>query len=476
MPNHSSFDQHAYNAVSGWPVAAGFNAVRDGVDYAALLQWRLLSVVSRALRVQRELFDNSVELSILNALKETGYRQLWIDEPPPANLYDEVKARCDLDMARASKKTIFAPVMIRQSQLLEQMESRADWLFLHNLPDPNVPPQSMIPAENKLWCRKLFDAVISGLEAQGIHLLEIDKELIHVDIIRSDRLIRFARLQLQIIQPDLLMIQTEDGWYPCYYLEAAKHLNIPAFLLQHGLDCEPFIFDDSRCEYAALWGSARLEQYCTPPRECRITGGPQYDQFRMDKIEWNPDGKVLLLALRPNYSDKLHFPSRSPAVQTALLDAVCDFMDDHLDEKLVIKMHPSSLASPLLAQLGRRDKTGRCRIAEQAESLADLVVNAKVVLTEDSTAGLDAMLGGKPLVFAHFMPCRPTLPMTEYGAALNGFGKTALLQALEVIVLGRLDAAAMRAGQLRFIEDFAGPLDGYSGRRVMDFMDDILNG
>ena len=467
-------DRTAWEAVCEWPAAARFDACRGGIDYAGLIQWRLLSAVSRALRIRHKLFDNSVELAILNTLRESGYRQLWIGEPAPSNLYDEVRARCDLNHARRGKKTVFAPIMTHQPQLLEQLKSRTDRLFIHNLPDPNFPPPSMIPAENKRWCKTLFDAVLCGLEKMDIDLLDTDRELLRTDIIRSDRLIRLARIQLEIIRPDLLMIPTEDGWYPRYYLDVAKALNIPTFLLQHGLDCEPFSFDNSRCEHAALWGPERIGRYRTPPRDVRVTGNPKYDHYQIEQIEWNPAGDFMLLALRPNFSDKLHFPSRSPAVQAELLDAVYDFLKKHPAEKLVIKMHPSSLAAPLLAQIEKRNAKGQCRISKQDESLDELLLNAKAVLTEDSTAGLDAMLSGKPVVFAHFMPCRPTLPMVKTGAALSGFGKAALLQALETIVSDRLDAAAMQAGQARFIEEFAGPLDGQAGQRVMEFMDDIL--
>jgi hypothetical protein len=56
LTNLEAYDRAAFNAVRGWPDAVGFSAVRDGVDYVGLLEWRLLSAVSRSLRVNHGLF------------------------------------------------------------------------------------------------------------------------------------------------------------------------------------------------------------------------------------------------------------------------------------------------------------------------------------------------------------------------------------------------------------------------------------
>jgi hypothetical protein len=476
MHDYASFDKQAWLAVTGWPAAAGFDAVRDGVDYAGLLEWRLLSAVSRSLRVKHELFDNRIELELLEQLKAAGYRQLWIDEPGASNLYDEVQARCELLVARDTRKVVFAPIMTHQRELLEVLKASDDLIFIHNLPDPEFPAPSRIPAENPAWCKCLLKAVLAGIEKQGVHLLETDRELLAQDIVRSDRLLRLAQLQLTAIQPELLMIPTEDGWYPRYFLEAARAMGVPSLLMQHGLDCEPFIFDHSRCDYAALWGAEREARYVTPPKRCRITGNPHYDGVRADEIRYNDTGEYLLLALRPNYADKLHFPSRSPAVQQQLMAAVCDWMGRHSGARLVIKMHPSSLATPVLRQLEANGVADRCRVLVREGNLQELLAGARVVLTEDSTVGLDAMLAGKPVVFAHFMPSLPTLPMVEYNAALNGCGAERLTEALDAMSVGDHDAAAMADGQRRFIADFAGPLDGRSGQRTVEFLREALYG
>lgn len=475
MKNYDSYDRLVHEVVAGWPAAAGFCPERDGVDYAGVLAWRLLSAVSRSVRIEQQLFDNTAELAILETLQQAGYRHAWFI-PEPATLWDDLMARARLRSGRSSKKVVFSPMLIRQPRLLERLARQERWQFLCNSSTPGFPFPAYFPEENAAWCSELFQAVLRGLERQGIRLLDADRALLQQDIVLSDRQIRLSRRQLQAIRPDLLMISVEDGCYSRYFLEVARSLAIPSFLMQHALDCEPFIYDHSRCDYGALWGPARLKRYVTPPRMARITGNPQFDGRTAEPIRWNPAGDTLLLVLRPNCADKLYHPSRSPAVGLQLLEVLCRFLVNHPDETLRIKLHPDSVTGPFEALIERYAVGRRCRICANTEPLDAQLRSAKAVLSEDSSAALDAMWAGKPLIFAHFMPCTPTLPLLAYGAALDGSGEEPLLAALQALRSGIYDAVAMAEGQRRFVADFAGPLDGRAGERVAEFVSEVLHG
>jgi hypothetical protein len=421
-------------------------------------------------------FDNRIEQELLLRLKTEGYRQLWIDEPKPAGAGSEARFRCDLHFSRRDRFLVFSPIMLRQGRLSEQLQACDHIALFSNLPKPTFPPPSYIPQEDAAWCVELAEACLAGLAKQGIDLLPADVELLKLDVVRSDRLVRLAKAQMEMLRPDLLFVPTEDGWYPRYYIEVARAMNVPVLLLQHGLDCEPYIYDASVCDYAALWSELRMSRYTQPPKNTYVTGNPQFDDFHMNDIQWNPLGDYVLLALRPNYPDKLHFPSRSPAVQEQLIDAVCDWLDRHGDIRLVIKMHPSSLADPVLRQVEERGVSGRCKVLVRDGHLPDLLSGASVVLTEDSSVCVDAMLQGKPLIFTHFMSCRPILPMVEYRAALDGFGRDRLLDALNKVVTGKVDADEMFAGQQRFLEAFSGTLDGNAGARFLGVLEGLCRG
>lgn len=433
QPDIPALDRLNFEIVTGWPKTAGFDPVRNGINYAALLEWRLFSMVARALKLRHGLYDNRLELRLLNDLAAEGYGHLYATVPPLATLHEEAMFRFHLAMnRRRGRKVVFAPFMVRQ-QRLETLFSDASCshVFLVNAPIPNFPPPHRLPPIDAAFAKLLRRAIQRGLAAYSLELHSTDAALLREDIQRSMQLDAFARAQVRAIEPDVLLVSTDDGWYPKYFIEAARAAGVPTLLLQHGLDCEPHFFDYCHCDYAALWGKARLRRYVRPPRRAaRLTGNPQFDDLRLPN-DIATEGRFILLALRPNVTDKLHFPSRSPAIQMALIRSLLEYVRTR-KERLVIKLHPNSVAWPVVEAIHRLRSTSRCRLVTGPCSIRRLMEQARVVVTEDSSTGLDAMLAGKPLVFAHFMSCEPTLPMADYNAALPAHNPDELAAALDL--------------------------------------------
>jgi len=115
------------------------------------------------------------------------------------------------------------------------------------------------------------------------------------------------------------------------------------------------------------------------------------------------------------------------------------------------------------------------RVAVSGRRIEKLLNRAKLVITEDSTAGMDAMFAGKIVVFAHFAASEPVTPFAEYGAALPAYGPNRLHKALtDASNMSPEALDHMRAAQRTFIEDHAGPRDGRAGDRFVAFVSRVL--
>ena len=109
------------------------------------------------------------------------------------------------------------------------------------------------------------------------------------------------------------------------------------------------------------------------------------------------------------------------------------------------------------------------------DPLQKLLPSASIVFTEDSTGGMEAMFFGKPLVHVHFTITEPTMPFTEYEAAVPVFDSEELTEAISRIQsFHSLEQKKMVAGQRGFLSDYAGPLDGKATQRILSFIKNFL--
>jgi hypothetical protein len=115
------------------------------------------------------------------------------------------------------------------------------------------------------------------------------------------------------------------------------------------------------------------------------------------------------------------------------------------------------------------------RVTISEQNLHELLPLSSLVISEDTTAGMEAMFWGKILVHAHFTASEPTLPIVAYGAALPANCAEELVSSiLKAQQLTIEERHAIQKGQAEFIRDFAGVCDGSAGARVLSCLEDLL--
>jgi hypothetical protein len=252
-------------------------------------------------------------------------------------------------------------------------------------------------------------------------------------------------------------------------------MGIPVIMLQHGLDCENYYLDEAYASHVAVWGAERELRYRANSQFqpiIAVTGNPEFDQFSFPKCI-DVTGSYWLWATRPHASDRCSTPSRFPDEGLKILNVLIEALERSPDTHLIIKPHPYDYRNHYEKVIFEKGLQKRITLADSP--LHDLINGANLVISEDSTAGMEVMFWGKLLVHAHFAESNPTMPFVKYGAALPGFSKEQLLASItQISSLDYAEAQKFLSGQVSFLKDFAGLCDGRSAARFVDFVSDVL--
>lgn len=480
-------DIRAWKATSEWSSVTTALADKGAEDYAELSRWFLWDKVGRAIRLtadspsaafERSLLFNfqppSQTDSVLHRLRRRCRRLL------SANRSDvQLPARAAVDFKRKSIPLVYVPV------LSDRLKSAAAGLLDSKFCQVVVRHNNAALSGVDLFSLKencapdfelsdlVYEAIVDGLDKFNVRLLEQNAILLRAQLRDLTGQVRSARAEIEILQPDAILVHGDN--HPPFqaYVMEARRAGIPAIMLQHGLDCEHFYLDEAYASAIAVWGAARMNRYrekSIRQPQIAVTGNPAYDQFRPSTTIL-PSGDYWLWLTRPHTPEKCYAPSRLPGEGVAIFHALVAALAQAPEARLIIKPHPYDywqIYEQLIA-----NHALEARISLSHKEPYELLPAASIVIAEDSTAGMDAMLYGKPLVHAHFAASIPVVPFVEYRAALPGFSKEELIASLLYAQSVSAGLLSLHSGQIDFLRDFAGPLDGNATNRFVAFVREI---
>jgi hypothetical protein len=480
-------DRLAWEVICSWHQAAGFTStemLRHGIDYSHLLRCFLLDKVSRAIR--KQLYPEQAQFE----------EQLLAQLPPrrsslsPAERIKRPLRRilAFQDSWRLRKNTLpmlFTPY--RNSRLkatmlaLSQSQSMlvaTPYLRVREY-DAGYPvrlPHQDASKREIVYAKHLHQGVITGLRGLGVELSSQDAALLKLQILQQVESMRQVESDLNFLRPQAILVFS-DNHYPIQgYVHMARRMGIPAIMLQHGLDCEHYCLDEAYASVIAVWGEARQRRYqresIYQPTRIQVTGNPEFDHLRLpDRMTVN--GQNWLWVTRPHRPEKCYSPSRQPQEGLEILAAIASALKRSPHARLVIKPHPYDYADLYQEYINQQQLSDRAEIS--TASVQSLLPQASLVISEDSTAGLEAMFWGKLLIHAHFAACKPTLPFAAYGAALPAYSAELLQSALEhAPFLTAIERDRMLEGQRHFATDYAGLCDGQAHERMLALISEVM--
>jgi hypothetical protein len=474
-------DRAVANAVCCWPSAIGFDPVIDGIDFSVVVRqqlWPIVSDAARRFRGQREfvavlddfgisvparLSDTSLAGKTLGYLGNLARRSRSLLGAWPRSAFRGICGRPSVLVPfphRSWRRTTTAiensglsvvsetPVWhsIRRNRLLSEATEFADWFGGH---------------------------IVEGLKCWSIDLSECQITALRQCLARSRAYTSLATSRFERCRADLVVVNTSCTSPTIEYVMAARRLGIATLALQYGLDCDRYAYDETFADNVAVWSETRRLQFqhtSTPPSSIRVTGNPEYDQ-RMRPQRSDRNGSYWLWVTRPHLPSLCKLASHDPAEGLSILTALLNALRSDSEARLVIKPHPNDYHRLYLHAIRAAGFADRVTLSNGC--LRKLLPAASVVVTEDTTAGMDSLFFGKVLIHAHFGATQPVLPFVDYGAAIPALNADELIEALGRAEK-RSDAVKLIDGQLAFLRDFAGPGDGESGRRLTEFLAQLV--
>ena len=488
-------DRHCWGLVCGWAERSTVGVARDGLDYAELLRKRLMPRVASALREGLERPPwLTAELESLaarprrgsgvsesqSAGRSTRLRQLITAATRLARSYRyRTPPRSCLFLANVLERwdrTLFS--LGRRYRFV--ITGRSPLRALKNHPwVTKADVRARLHDGDESFAASVIDELGRILLREGVALSEDDLTLLRSDLVDIILIRRIAEAEFEAVRPSGILMATDNCPPNLVYVLLARSRGIPTLMMQHGLDCDLYVYDQAVASHHALWGEARRTRYGNQspswnPVTC-ITGNPEWDTLKANSTMLDPHRGDWGWLTRPHALSHCYVPSRHPAEGLAIFETLLDCLDRHPERRLVVRAHPADHPELYAERAVTRGMADRVEL--HRGDLSKFFDRVSVIITEDSTAGLDAFLRGRVVVHAHYAMSPPVVPFVEYGAALPGFSPAELSKSLDRCTrLSLAEKAALGAGVGEFISDHAGPGDGAAGARWAAFVRDVVGG
>lgn len=484
-------DYYAWEAICHWHHYCDIDVVHEGIDYSQLTRWYLLDKVARAIRqeiapeqlaFEVQLITPSSSSSSIKQSSTSTKSKSW--QTKLIEYLGNLKNYGNIALNR--RQILYIPLLHRHlqqtvSQLVESslytvvVPDSQKRLHYH---DAYVSPNPLsIEKPDWVYGQQLYQGILQGLQAFNITLLEIDQVTLQKQINEQLKLVKKVEATLNFPKPDAVLLFGDNHPPVQAYVLVAQRDGIETIMLQHGLDCERYYCDQAYAKAIAVWGNARLQRYqhdsTQQPVYLEITGNPEFDERRLPS-EIDTTGHYWLWVTRPHHPHKCYAPSRYPNEGLDILAAILEALQTHPEQKLIIKPHRSDYADLYQNLIAKNGLETRVELSKQP--IEELFLCARLVISEDSTAGMEGMFWGKVVIHAHFAPSAPVMPFVDYGAALAGFSATMLKDAIrQGLNLTEQQKQQLLQGQQQFIQDFANIGDGKAQTRVLSFINKVMD-
>jgi hypothetical protein len=441
-----AFDKLAYHLVCNWHKEVDFNPVRDGIDVSLIIRFYLWDKVGRAIRIA-----NRIDLGEEKAYaKETtlypfyhtpfiangNYKRKWLSRKKILFMpFRAPKSLVNILGAHAKVKIISKDLqgLIADDQII-------------------ISPQS---SSNETWAGEMFLAIEKALMKYEFQLVDQDKLLLKEQINGAIAITDLAEKELREYSPNGVFVHSDNHPPFINYVLVANKLDIPTFTYQHGLDCEHYYLDDSFADFVGVWSENRKSRYLSDSesiaKEYRVVGN-----FLLAANQPNTSLKTnveVLYVSRPHKPIKCYSPSRNHMEGEQIVEALLLFLKNNKEVRLTIKPHPMDASERYVDLIENEGLENRVTITNK--TLAVILQDATIVVTEDSTAGAEAMKHHITVVHAHFAKSTPVLPFVSYKSALPGFNSIQLLDSMDKAMrLSEEEKILFAKNQDAFCEDF----------------------
>lgn len=290
---------------------------------------------------------------------------------------------------------------------------------------------------------------------------------------------------LKIIDPDVILVEEEYGFFEKQLIVAGKKQNIPTIALQHGtlnLTSQGYIHSDPNdqkflpditCLYGEADKEILLNHSIYTSEQLIVTGSPRYDIiYHADEIYSRekfctdnhiPQNHSIIL-----WTTQSHGMTDEENIrQLDLVFGACDMIPD---SALVIKQHPGEKKRHyrLIQSYCRRHSCNSLILPKDSDTFEALFAS-DLVITFHSTTGREAVAFKKPVVVLD--------PQDRGGYCGEGVGVlvSSIQEAEQVICRLIKDDEELAINREKYITQYFYALDGKSTERVVRVIEEMMS-
>jgi len=258
---------------------------------------------------------------------------------------------------------------------------------------------------------------------------------------------------------------------------ASRAKNIPTLVVQHGILAEHNGHGVIHADMIAVWGeyaSAWYKRFGNENKKIIVTGNPAFDIMLGAQAGYGKDIMLRSLGLAGKRSlVTVISPGQSMFRQTAFVyDDVAENMIRGMvkavatvrDVNLVIKLHPNEDPAVFSGFIDKKDRDFVSMVSKT--DLRALITASDLVVTMDSTVGLEAVIAGKPLMVINLTGREDLIPYVERGVATGVYANGDIESGLRTALYDETARKRMAAARDKFIGDLAYSIDGKAAKRI----------
>lgn len=294
-----------------------------------------------------------------------------------------------------------------------------------------------------------------------------------------------ANLETALSDLDIDLLLCLEDFNPMGKARVAKAeaMDIPSVVVQHGIFTKKFHiqYSNPRARYNFVWGPVFADTFVQEgfPRDHVFVTGITSVDLIYSRPKSNDEVDALMRSLGiPEGTKKilwtntpLHIAYLTKSMKRYLAEirGVFEMMRDR-KEALIVKVH--MIESPAVYKAIAED-VGYDPIIV-TKDLSKLIYGSDVVMINNSTVGLQALLAGKPMVLFTTMLERDFLGFVEEGVAEPAFTLEDLPGALDRVLYDKDWTGVGKKTLNRYLERFAANPDGSGMKSVVDDVLKIL--
>lgn len=305
-------------------------------------------------------------------------------------------------------------------------------------------------------------------DLEHLLLMRLDY-LFNKEIDNFVKYILVAERNILEFKPHLVIVMTDTTPKDMSFTFCAQNLNVKSLLIQHGtLVYKPLL--RSTADHIAAWGTLSknwwIEKIGKKENVVTITGPAQFDEYKNIRPLKFSKKRILNVLLATTFV-------------IGKEDQRINIMKNYFDElKTVngINLRVRTYAGRIVKDQAI-DELAKLYtfpiVIDEDQTAKEQIQNSDLVISETTSFALDAMIMGKPVIYANYFTGDDQFPFASSGAAIGAYKNGDIKKAIAGLTLTKI--RQMDKSRKKFLKDECFKIDGKSSRRIIDLITNLVN-